>query len=112
MDPDNNDLNWLDDFETMADQELGEGSACQQVHPIVEKWLEEWLDSDLPEPRSAVSQALACLATEILSNAPESVLNALMEHCEEDEVFQWVQGILITGQAFQDALNNGRLDDL
>jgi hypothetical protein len=106
------DLNWLDEFETMAEKELHQGSACKQIHPIVEGWLEEWLDSDLPEPRSSVSQALACLATEIMSNAPDSVLNALTENCEEDEVFQWIQGILITGQAFQDALKNGRLDDL
>ena len=112
MNPNDDELHWLDEFEQMADDELGEGSACEQVHPIVERWLNEWLESDILEPRSSVSQALACLATEIISNAPESIVNVLMEHCEEDEVFQWIQGILITGQAFQEALDNGQLDDL
>ena len=109
---DPNELNWLNEFEQMADDKLGDGSACEQVHPIVESWLEEWLESDLPTPRSAVAQATACLATEIINNTPETILDVLMEHCDEDEVFQWVQSILITGQAFQAALSSGRLDDL
>ena len=112
MEPENSDLNWLNEFEQMADDKLGDGSACEQVHPIVERWLQEWLDSDVPAPRSSVSQALACLATEIINNTPEHILDVLMEHCEEDDIFQWVQSILITGQAFESALNNGRLDDL
>ncbi len=112
MDAEENDLGWLSEFEEMADEQLGMGSACEQVHPIVEKWLEEWLSSDAPAPRSSVSQALACLSTEIISNTPETILNVLMEHCDEEEVSQWVQGILMTGQAFQEALSSGRLDDL
>ena len=112
MEPENNDLNWLNEFEQMADDKLGDGSACEQVHPIVERWLQEWLESDVPAPRSSVSQALACLATEIINNTPEHILDVLMEHCEEDDIFQWVQSILITGQAFGSALNSGRLDDL
>ncbi len=112
MEPENNDLNWLNEFEQMADDKLGDGSACEQVHPIVERWLQEWLESDVPAPRSSVSQALACLATEIINNTPEHILDVLMEHCDEDDLFQWVQSILITGQAFGSALNNGRLDDL
>ena len=112
MDPEDNDLSWLNEFEEMADEELGEGSACEQIHPIVETWLEEWLESEIPTPRSSVSQAVACLATEIINNTPENVLNALMEHCEEEEVLQWIQGILVTGQAFEEALRSGRLDDL
>jgi hypothetical protein len=82
------------------------------VHPIVERWLQEWLDSELPTPRSSVSQAVACLATEIINNAPEQIANVLMEHCDEDDVLQWIQGVLVTGQAFQSALDSGRLDDL
>jgi hypothetical protein len=112
MKPEDNDLYWLEDFERMADEELGGGSACDQIHPIVERWLHEWLDSDIPTPRSSVSQAVACLATEIVGNSPEHILNVLMEQCEEDDVLQWIQGILITGQAFQKALDSGRLDDL
>ena len=112
MDPEDNDLSWLNEFEEMADEELGDGSACEQIHPIVEEWLREWLESDIPTPRSSVSQAVACLATEIINNTPENILNTLMEHCEEEEVLQWIQGILVTGQAFQTALSSGRLDDL
>ncbi len=112
MNPEDNDLSWLDDFEQMADEELGDGSACEQIHPIVERWLQEWLEGDIPAPRSSVSQALACLATEIVNNAPEQVLSTLTEHCDEEEVMQWIQNILMTGQAFQEALDNGRLDDL
>jgi hypothetical protein len=105
-------MNWLHEFEDMANDQLNEGSACDQVHPIVERWLDNWLESDIPEPRSAVAQAVACLATEMIGNAPETLLKTLMEHCDEDEVMQWVQGILITGQAFQSALDKGQLDDL
>jgi len=103
---------WLDEFETLADSELGEGSACQQVHPIVEAWHQEWLNSEIEEPRDAVSQAVACLAAEVLSSAPDVILNALIDYGGEEEVYQWIQGILITGQAFQSALDSGRLDDL
>lgn len=112
MGTEENDLGWLNEFEDMADRRLGNGSACEQIHPIVEHWLDEWLDSEMEPPRSSVSQALACLATEVISNTPDHILNVLMEHCDEEDISQWVQGILITGQAFQDALTNGRLDDL
>jgi hypothetical protein len=107
-----NDLNWLNDFEEMADEKLGDGSACDQIHPIVERWLDEWLESDIPAPRSSVAQALACLATEVLNIMPESIVDALMAQCDEEEIYEWVQSILITGGAFQAALDKGRLDDL
>ena len=112
MDTKDNDLNWLNDFEEMADEKLGDGSACEQIHPIVEHWLDEWLESEVPAPRSAVAQALACLATEVLNIMPESIVEALLAQCDEDEIYEWVQSILITGGAFQAALNSGRLDDL
>ena len=112
MDPEDDDLNWLTEFEEMADETLGDGSACEQIHPIVEQWLQEWLSSEMPTPRSSVSQAVACLATEVINNAPEEIMNTLMEHCEEEDILQWIQGIVVIGQAFQTALNNGRLDDL
>jgi hypothetical protein len=112
MNPEGNNLEWLDEFEQLANEQLDQGSACEQVHPIVENWLNDWLDSDFPEPRSSVSQALACLASEMLDNAPESILDTLLEHCDEDEVFAWVQGVLLTGQAFQKGLDDGLLDDL
>jgi hypothetical protein len=112
MNPEDDNLHWLDEFADLADNTLGEGSACDQIHPIVERWLYEWLDSDMPTPRSSVSQALACLATEVLNNAPERIANTLTENCDEDDVLQWIQAVLITGQAFQSALDTGQLDDL
>jgi hypothetical protein len=104
--------NWYDDFENRADEELGDGSACEQIHPIVEKWFDEWLDSDPPEQRGSVLQAISCLSTEVVAVTPEEILSVLMENLDEDVIAEWVQGILMTGQAFQRALDSGRLDDL
>lgn len=115
MDSKNDKLSWLDEFETLANAELAElseGSACQQIHPIIETWHQEWLNSEIEEPRDSVTQAVACLATEMLGTAPDTILNALIEYGNEEEVYQWIQSILITGQAFQSALDSGRLDDL
>ena len=113
MKPENEGPGWLDEFEDLAEEQLGDGSACKQVHPIIEKWYQEWLDDDdEPEVRSSVEQAMSCLTTEIVSNTPDAILNALLENCDEDEVLDWVQNILATGKAFQTALDNGNLDDL
>lgn len=103
---------WFDEFSDMADKQLGDGSACEQIHPIVEEWFVEWLNNETPPPRSSVMQALACLSTEVLNITPQPILDALTEHCDEDEVAEWIQNILATGQAFQTALDSGRLDDL
>jgi hypothetical protein len=110
---DDGDLGWLDQFDDLADQELGDGSACAQIHPVVEKWYQAWLDdNDKPLLRSSVSQAVSCLATEIVNNTPDSILEALMQNCEEDDVFNWIENLLLTGKAFQEALDSGKLDDL
>lgn len=110
----NNDLGWLDQFNELADQELGDGSSCGQVHPIVEKWFQKWLDNEEEEPplRSSVSQAISCLTTEVLVNSPEPIMNALLEHCDEDEVYDYIQDLLMIGKLFQQSLDNGQLDDL
>lgn len=111
---DDNDLGWLDPFEDLADEQLGDGSSCNQVHPIVEKWFQNWLDNEDAESpmRSSVSQAVSCLTTEVLINSPEPILNALLEHCDEDEVYDWIQDLLMIGKTFQQSLDNGQLDDL
>ncbi|NDJ75262.1 MAG: hypothetical protein GYB65_03295 [Chloroflexi bacterium] len=103
---------WLDEFEDLANEQLTEGSACAQVHPIIAAWYEEIMDGDPPESRDAVWQALHCLTTEVLIDMPESVTKALDEHDVEEDLANWVTELLLVGRAFQIALDNGRLDDL
>jgi hypothetical protein len=114
--PEDDQPNWLDDwfeeFSRMADRRLGEGSSCAQIHPVIERWFLGWLQKDMGPMRGSVAQALACLSTEVLNIAPKPVLDALLEHCDEDEVARWIQHVLATGKAFQAALDSGELDDL
>lgn len=106
------DPNWLDEFEDLANQQLEEGSSCDQVHPIVERWFHKLMANDPPESRASVEQAMACLSTEILSGLPDSVIEPLLEHMTEDEMALWIQHILLIGRAFESSLANGELDDL
>ena len=107
------DPDWLEEFQALANSELSDGSACAQVHPIVERWLDELLEGDPPESRDSVWQALSCLTTEVIYKlTPENILDLLQEHFEEDEIATWLESVLLVGRAFQIALNDGRLDDL
>jgi hypothetical protein len=107
------DPDWLEEFQALANNELSDGSACAQVHPIVERWLDELLEGDPPESRDSVWQALSCLTTEVIYKlTPENILDLLQEHFEEDEIATWLESVLLVGRAFQIALNEGRLDDL
>jgi hypothetical protein len=107
------DLDWLQEFQDLADEQLGDGSACEQVHPIIEQWLDELLDGDPPDSRDSVWQAMACLTTEIMYKAtPEDLQQVLQANFDEQEVMAWVEGVLLIGRAFQMALDQGRLDDL
>lgn len=109
------DNNWFEEFSRMADNRLGEGSACAQIHPIVEGWFNAWAEreeADSDSMRASVVQALSCLATEVLNSSPQSILDVLVEHCDQDEVAEWIMHILAAGKAFQQALDNGELDDL
>ena len=116
MDPNNQDpreLDWLDEFETMANDALTEGSACAQVHPIVERWLDDLLEGDPPTSRDSVWQAMSCLTTEIIYKlTPENILDVLEENFEEDEIAMWLESVVLIGRAFQQALDQGELDDL
>lgn len=103
---------WLDDFEDLANAELTNGSACDQVHPIVAAWYNELMAGDPPESRDAVWQALHCLTTEVLGDMPRSVADLLAEHNAEEEFAEWITEVLLVGRAFQMALDSGRLDDL
>ncbi|MBN2472248.1 MAG: hypothetical protein JXN59_16105 [Anaerolineae bacterium] len=110
---DSHKLDWLDEFEDLANIELSEGSACAQVHPIMERWLDELLENDPPESRDAVWQAMSCLTTEILFKlTPDNILEVLEEHFEEEEIAMWLESVVLIGRAFQKSLDNGELDDL
>jgi hypothetical protein len=110
--PPSDDPEWLDEFQELADQTLGDGSSCEQVHPIVERWYEKLMQREPPESRDAVLQAMACLSTEILYNTPDDVLEAVLEHVSEDALAGWIEFVLMVGRAFESSLRNGELDDL
>jgi hypothetical protein len=103
---------WLRQFEELANEQLGSGSSCEQVHPIIARWFEALLESEPPESRAAVMQATSCLATELLFSSPDELVNPLLENVDEDDVALWIEQILLIGRAFEIALRNGELDDL
>lgn len=103
---------WLNPFEDMANEQLGEGSSCEQVHPIMERWFTKLMDGAPPESRDAVMQANSCLATEILYSSPEHLIEPMLAHVSEDEIAIWIEQILLVGRAFEIALREGELDDL
>jgi hypothetical protein len=106
------DPHWLDEFEDLANRELRDGSACEQVHPIVEGWFQRLMAQEPPVSRPSVEQATACLTTEVINSFPDDVYDALLEQFDEDEVVAWVEQILRIGRAFEAALREGKLDDL
>jgi len=103
---------WLHEFQEMANRELGEGSACDQVHPVIEKWYQQLMQQEPPQSRDAVLQAMSCLSTEILYNSPQDVLDAVLEHVSEDTLATWIEYVLMIGRAFEISLSKGELDDL
>ncbi|NDJ85101.1 MAG: hypothetical protein GYB66_04380 [Chloroflexi bacterium] len=123
MSDENESPKWLQEFEDLANERLEHGSACKQVHPIVEAWYERLMDGDPPSSRDSVLQAIACLATEIVSDMPDEIFDHFLVDEEADEESEgseeseaelayWVQEILMIGRAFQIALEKGELDDL
>ncbi|NDJ59709.1 MAG: hypothetical protein GYB67_01210 [Chloroflexi bacterium] len=103
---------WLEEFQDLANKALGEGPSCEQIHPIVERWYEERLKHDPPASRPSVLQALSCLTTEILNDAPEAVVEAALQHVSEDALAGWIESVLMIGRAFEIGLRSGELDDL
>ena len=103
---------WMKAIDEFASNQLGEGSSCEQVHPIVARWFDKLMESDPPPSRSSVIQAVSCLATEVLYSSPDDMINPLLEQLEEDDVAVWIEQILLIGRAFEIALRNGELDDL
>ncbi|MCC6804902.1 MAG: hypothetical protein IT319_18615 [Anaerolineae bacterium] len=107
-----NEPDWLDEFQDLANRELGEGSACEQVHPIVERWYQDLMHHEPPASRGAVLQAMACLSTEIMGDAPGDLLDEVLKHVDEEALASWIEYILMIGRAFESALRSGDLDDL
>ncbi len=103
---------WLEEFEELANAQLNDGSACDQVHPIVAAWYTEAMAGDPPQSRDSVWQALYCLTTEVMNDIPESVVVALAGSEVHEDLADWVTELLLVGRAFQIALDSGRLDDL
>lgn len=109
---DHNEPDWLDEFRELADRELGAGSSCEQVHPIVQQWYQRLLEREPPPARDSVLQAMACLSSEILADAPPELIEGTSGPAQEDQVAGWIEYILMVGRAFELALQNGDLDDL
>lgn len=104
---------WLEEFEQLANEHLNEGSACKQIHPIMERWYDRLMQSEPPTSRDSVLQAIACLSTEIVFDMPDELMDVFTIGDGDDvELSMWVQEILMIGRAFQLALQSGELDDL
>jgi len=114
--PNSENPNWMDEIQDLADEVLGSpenGSACDQVHPVIARWYDETLEKEPPEARSSIWQAIACLATEIMMDAEQDdTLKPLFESIDEDALGMWIEDILMLGRAMEISLNNGELDDL
>lgn len=106
-------LEWLDEFQELANELLNQGSAHDQIHPIVAKWYDEIMADDPPQSRDAVWQAMHCLTTEVLNDMPEPLAAALTSPDDLAEALNdWIIEVLLVGRAMQIALDSGRLDDL
>src|SRR5690606_26694557 len=101
-----NEPDWLTEFEDMANDQLGEGSACEQVHPIIESWYTRLLQGEPPASRDSVIQAMSCLATEILYASPEEILSAVMEHVSEEELAAFIEYVLLRSEGHTSELQS------
>jgi hypothetical protein len=109
------DPNWLDEFQDLANRELGEldeAASCEQVHPVVARWYEDLMQGEPPESRASIAQAMACLSTEIMNQIPDDAYEDLMESMDEEEVAAWIEYVLMIGRAFESALRKGDFDDI
>lgn len=118
--PENDDQNkprpdepeWLREFEELAKRELNAEASCEQVHPVVQQWLEKLLSQEPPPARPSVMQAMACLSTEVMHHIPENIFNSMMNIFNEEELAAWLEYVLMVGRAFEISLRDGGLDDL
>ncbi len=112
QEPDDERPEWLEEFEDLANEQLGHGSACAQVHPIIERWFNRLMEGAPPASRPSVQQAVSCLATEVIYSTPADLLDALFDAVDEEALAIFVEHILLVGRAFEISLRNGELDDL
>lgn len=117
--PNSEDPKWMDEIQELANKMLGvpeNGSACEQVHPLIARWYDDTLmkmDEEPLEDRPAVWQAVSCLATEIMLDAEfDESLEPLFEMIDEDMLGMWIEQILLIGRAMEASLRDGDLDDL
>jgi hypothetical protein len=103
---------WLNPYQELADEQLGHGSSCEQVHPIIADWFTKLMAGDPPESRDSVVQAVSCLATEVLYSSPDHLTEPLLQNLSEDDVAIWIEQILLIGRALEISLRSGDLDDL
>ena len=113
------DPQWLDEIQDLANEVLGapeNGSACDQVHPVIAKWYDDALDrmeAEAIEDRPAVWQAVSCLATELMLEAEvDETLAPMFDAVDEDMLGMWIEHILMVGRAMEASLRDGDLDDL
>jgi hypothetical protein len=105
-------LEWLEEFQELANAVLNQGSAHDQVHPVIATWYDEIMADDPPDSRDSVWQAMHCLTTEVMNDMPEPLADALESDDMVEVLGEWVFELLLIGRAMQIALDNGRLDDL
>lgn len=110
---------WMEDIQDLANEVLGapeNGSACDQVHPVIAEWYDHALDkmeTEAVEDRPAVWQAVSCLATELMLEAEvDETLAPMFDAVDEDMLGMWIEHILMVGRAMEASLQNGELDDL
>jgi len=108
-------LDWLEEFERLADEVLSGRKTAPQlevIQPKIKAWYEATLDQDHPDERPTLNQALACLTTEIMTDMPTSLFEALVDKVDDEDVADWILDILMLGRAFEKALQSGKLDEL
>lgn len=107
-------LEWLEEFEHLAERILGQttSTATRDIHTYIKQWYEETMLGDFPSAPENVMQALTYLTNEILYDMPESIFKVVAPALDEDEVAVWLLEILILGRAFERAFQAGHFDNL
>ncbi|MEZ4671767.1 MAG: hypothetical protein R3E39_28010 [Anaerolineae bacterium] len=64
------DPRWLDEFEELANRQLEDGSSCDQVHPIIERWFANLMQGEPPTSRASIQQAMSPFQPRFLNLLP------------------------------------------
>jgi len=108
-----NKLDWLDEFEHLANDILSESPTCD--HAVIERAVKTWYETILNEDylmpaKQATTAAVASLATEVLTDMPQCVYNKLQDDSSTPELVTWVQEILMLGRCLEHALHTKQLN--